>query len=102
MAIVEMSKIKLYGASADKQKVLDTLFESRLVKLKEVGEIENTSSFFDENLSSELDSRISKIDRFLKLLEDNIFTFYISNFDFIVLIYSVGDLFSYSLKTLLK
>lgn len=72
MAIVEMSKIKLYGASADKQKVLDTLFESRLVKLKEVGEIENTSNFFDEKASSELDAKISKIDRYLKLLEDKL------------------------------
>jgi len=72
MAIVEMSKIKLYGASVDKQKVLDALFESRLVKLKEVGEIENTTCFFDEKSSSELDAKISKIDRALKLLEDRL------------------------------
>jgi len=67
-----MSKIKLYGASVDKQKVLDALFESRLVKLKEVGEIENTTCFFDEKSSSELDAKISKIDRALKLLEDRL------------------------------
>lgn len=72
MAIVEMSKIKLYGASADKQKLLDTLFECRLVKLKEVGEIENTSSFFDEKASSELDNKISKVDRALKILDERL------------------------------
>ncbi|MBQ3047924.1 MAG: hypothetical protein IJD48_02795 [Clostridia bacterium] len=72
MAIVEMSKIKLYGASSDKQKVLDAIFESRLVKLKEVDEIENTTCFFDEKFSSELDAKISKIDRALKLLEDRL------------------------------
>ena len=72
MAIVEMSKIKLYGASADKQKVLDTFFESRLVKLKEVGEIENTTCFFDEKASTELDNKISKVDRALKLLDERL------------------------------
>ena len=72
MAIVEMSKIKLYGASADKQKLLDTLFECRLVKLKEVGEIENTSSFFDEKAASEIENKISKVDRALKILDERL------------------------------
>jgi hypothetical protein len=49
MAIVEMSKLKLYGASVDKQKVLNTLFKSRLVQLKDVDEIEGTSVFFDDS-----------------------------------------------------
>lgn len=72
MAIVEMSKLKLYGASADKQKVLNTLFKSRLVQLKDVDEIEGTSVFFDDAKFQRLDAEIAKIDKAIRIIEDNL------------------------------
>lgn len=72
MAIVEMSKLKLYGAGDDKQKVLDILFKSRLVQLKDVDEIEGTSVFFDDVKYKKLDSQIARIGNAIKIIEDNL------------------------------
>ena len=72
MAIVEMTKLKLYGASADKQKVLDSLFESRLVQLKDVEDIDNTSVFFNDQKYSDLDQQRAKLEKAIFLIEEKI------------------------------
>lgn len=72
MAIVEMTKLKLYGASADKQKVLDSLFESRLVQLKDVEDIDNTSVFFNDQKYSDLDQQRAKLEKAINLIEEKL------------------------------
>ena len=68
MSIVEMSKIKLYGLLSEKQKILNALFESRLVELKDVEEIVNTSVFYDETKLNELENQKSKLSRAIELI----------------------------------
>ena len=70
MAIVEMLKLKLYGANVDKQKVLDSLFETKLVQLKDVEDIDNTSVFFNDKNYSNLDQKRSKIEKAISLIEE--------------------------------
>ena len=70
MAIVEMLKLKLYGANVDKQKVLDSLFETKLVQLKDVEDIDNTSVFFDDKNYSNIDQKRSKLEKAIKLIEE--------------------------------
>jgi len=72
MAIVEMLKIKMIGVGADKGKVLNGLFESQLLELKTVDEIENTSIFFNDQNYNNLDQKRAKIERAINLIEDTI------------------------------
>ena len=65
-----MLKLKLYGANVDKQKVLDSLFETKLVQLKDVEDIDNTSVFFDDKNYSNLDQKRSKIEKAISLIEE--------------------------------
>ncbi len=72
MAIVEMQKIKLYGASADKQKVLNALFETQLITLKNVEEIENTDVFFNDEVYTQLENKRSKVERAIVTIENSL------------------------------
>ena len=72
MAIVEMLKLKLYGASADKQMILDSLFESRLVQLKDVEDIDNTSILFNDQNYSSLDLQRSKLEKAITIIEERL------------------------------
>lgn len=72
MAIVEMLKLKLYGANADKQKVLDGLFQTRLVQLKDVEDIDNTSVFFNDQNYTNLDQKRAKLEKAITLIEDKL------------------------------
>lgn len=72
MAIVEMLKLKLYGASADKQKILDALFETQLVTLKGVDEIDGTNVLFDDEAYTQLENKRAKLERAINIIETNI------------------------------
>ena len=70
MAIVEMLKLKLYGANADKQKVLNGLFQTRLVQLKDVEDIDNTGVFFNELKYSNLEQKRLQLEKAITLIEE--------------------------------
>ncbi|MBQ9792434.1 MAG: hypothetical protein IJW32_01630 [Clostridia bacterium] len=72
MAIVEMLKLKLYGANADKQKLLDALFATKLVQLKDVEDIDNTSIFFDDQNYTNLDQQRAKLEKAILIIEDRL------------------------------
>lgn len=74
MAIVEMQKLKLYGASADKQKVLNALFETQLVTLKNVDEIENTDINFNDEAYTMLENKRAKLERAITTIEASLET----------------------------
>lgn len=72
MAIVEMLKLKLYGANADKQNLLDALFETKLVQLKDVEDIDNTSIFFNDQNYANLEQQRAKIEKAITIIEDKL------------------------------
>ena len=72
MAIVEMLKLKLYGANADKQKLLDALFETKLVQLKDVEDIDNTSVFFNDQNYTNLDQQRAKLEKAITIIEEKL------------------------------
>lgn len=72
MAIVEMQKLKLYGASADKQKVLNALFETKLISLKNVEEIENTDINFNDENYLNLENKRAKIERAIQTIQSSL------------------------------
>ena len=72
MAIVEMQKLKLLGFNIQKDKILDDLFRSQEIQLKQVNEIDNTFLDIDqeclsnyENLKSRLKSCIDFLEKLL-------------------------------------
>ncbi len=72
MAIVEMLKLKLYGIRAEKQKILDALFDTRQIQLKKVEEIENTQNFYDDIAFSSLEKYRSRIEKSISVIEEQI------------------------------
>ena len=73
MAIVEMSKITLFAVREDKQKILDCLFNSKLVELKnDVKPLPKTSKLFNQNRFESLDLYCSKLERAISTIEENL------------------------------
>ena len=72
MAIVEMSKITLLGVRSQKQEILDSLFSSKIVQLKEVKVLSNTSKIFNQNKFDSLDMYCSKLERAIQTIEENL------------------------------
>lgn len=72
MAIVEMSKLTIIGIRSQKQKLLDSLFSSKLVELKQVKALPNTSKLFNQNKFDSLDMYCSKLERAIQTIEENL------------------------------
>ena len=72
MAIVEMLKLKLYGIRADKQKILDALFDTNQIQLKKVEEIDNTDIFFDDVAYSNLEKYRSRVEKSITVIEEQL------------------------------
>lgn len=72
MSVVEMQKIKLYGASADKNKILNALFETQLIELKTVDEIENTDINFNDEAYTTLENKRAKLERAIQTIETSL------------------------------
>jgi V/A-type H+-transporting ATPase subunit I len=72
MAIVEMTKLKLFGVNVDKQKILDALFSSSCVQLTAVENTSGTKNLFDDQKSSILSQKQQQLKDTIDFVESSL------------------------------
>ena len=61
MAIVKLSKLKLYGMNEEKNKIIDMLYKSKLVHVESVKNISGLKNYYNENESLEYLASMKKV-----------------------------------------
>ncbi|MBQ8424786.1 MAG: hypothetical protein IJX17_02040 [Clostridia bacterium] len=72
MAIVKLSKLKLYGLSEDKKLITDLIYKSNLVHIKKVEMVSGLTNFFNENKLLEYKNKLEKVQKVIEYYKNNL------------------------------
>ena len=70
MAIVKLSKLELYGINEDKDSVLDVLYKSKLVHIKDIKKGNNLQKVNNENKLLDYDAKMQKVQNVINFYEN--------------------------------
>lgn len=72
MAIVKLSKLKLYGLSEDKKQITDLIYKFNLVHIKKVENVPGLASFFNESKLLEYKNKLQKVQKVIEFYKKNL------------------------------
>ena len=70
MAIVKLSKFRLYGMNEDKDSVIDVLYKSKLLHIKNIDNVKGVTKDFDETKQIAIKNKMQKVQKVIEYYQN--------------------------------